>query len=143
MLTGKRTPPVWLILLTALAIIVVLIGGILLLIFLRNDGGVQDISETVLGVIALLIMILFPTFLVARYYLRLENPITILRSNISSLQSEGTHLKLQALLKDAKRPTTFMLETRSADEANTIISNINVRVNGRLRVYPITYLRVN
>lgn len=142
MLTGKRNPPTWLILLTAISTLVVLIGGILLLIFLRNDGGVQDISETVLGVIALLLMILLPTFLVARYYLSLENPISILRSNISELQCEGNRLTMRALLKGSNRPTTFMLETRSPEEANTIISNINVRANGRLRVYPVTYLRV-
>ena len=138
--TGKRNPPVWLIVLTGLATIIVLIGGILLLIFLRGSYEPVDVTETGLGVIALLLMILSPTVMVARYYLRLENPISIPRANIAMIESDGNRLTLRVTLKGTRRPTTFILETRSPEEANSIVSNINVRTNGRLRVYPVTFL---
>lgn len=137
---GKRRPPTWLAFLTLLATGLVLVGGILLLILLKNSSGSTDISEQFLGIVALLVTIMFPMNLVLRYYLRLENPITIHRSSILEIQRNGSTLMLLATLRNGTRPVRFVINTRSQEEAGNIEHNLTVHAHGRLRCYPITFL---
>ena len=139
LLTGKRNPPIWLILFTLLALMVVLTGGILLLLFYNASVEPAHKMDTFFGILALLVSTLFPTMLVARYYLQLENLITIHREGILAVECDGAHLTLLAQTALRKQPVRFILLTRAAEEALTIERNLCVRANGRLRVYPITF----
>jgi hypothetical protein len=138
-LTGKRKAPIWLIMLTGIAMVVVLVGGILLLLFYRAGKG-PFILDTFFGILALLVIIISPAIFVARNYLRLENSFTILRASILAMDRDAATLSLFAKVAHMKKPIHFVLLTRSEEEAMTIERNLSVSANGRLRVYPITYL---
>ena len=142
MLTGKRNPPIWLIILTAMATLVVLVGGIVLLMFYHTSGGPSSKMDTFLGTLALLVMILFPAFMVSQYYLQLENPITIHRESIKNVEHDGARLTILAKTAIKNNFIRLVLLTRSEEEAMTIHRNLSVHTNGRLRVYPITYLPI-
>lgn len=142
-LTGKRTPPIWLTALMFLSTLLVLVGGILVLILVKVSTGHSDYVDTFLGVVALLVAILFPMNMVIRYYFRLENPITISRSDIHRIECQGAVLTLVASLCQGARPTTLVFNTRSQEEATTIEHNLTVHAHGRLRCYPVTFVPKN
>lgn len=139
-LTGKRTPPLWLTALMFLSTLLVLIGGILVLLLVKGSTGHSDLVDTFLGVVALLVTILFPMNMVIRYFFRLENPITISRSNIHGITCYGAVLTLVVSLRHGARPVTLAFNTRSQDEAATIEHNLSVHAHGRLRCYPVTFV---
>jgi hypothetical protein len=141
LLTGKRNAPIWLAILTGLALLVVLAGGVMLFLLLTaKTGHRSDVLDDYLGVAALLAMFLFPIAAVIRAYLRLDNPITIPRSSIVAVQRHGPTIVLQATGQGQRRPTKYVFRTRCQDEARTIERNLIVRAHGRLRCYPITFL---
>ncbi|HEY3380026.1 MAG TPA: hypothetical protein VGL77_21335 [Armatimonadota bacterium] len=134
--------PFWLSVFTGLAIMLAIAGGVSLLVWMRTVGysGQQDLLQTFLGMVALLVTFLFPASLAIRYYLHLENPITIYRSSIREIHAKGSMLVLWATRGNSARIIRLAFNTRSPEEAKSIRSNLAVRAHGRLRVYPITFL---
>jgi hypothetical protein len=97
LLTGKRNAPIWLAILTGLALLAVLAGGVILFLLLTaKTGHRSDVLDDYLGVAALLATFLFPIAAVIRAYLRLDNPIAIPRSSIVAVQRHGPTIVLQA-----------------------------------------------
>ena len=144
LLTGKRNPPIWLTLLTVFAALAALGGGVLILLLLKNGVKVgisnPDFSDLFVGILALLLTALFPATLAIKSFLRLENPVTIPRSSIMTVESDGAVVKLHATIKGGAKPAWFHLNTRCKEEADNIQFNLAVHAHGRLRCYPITFL---
>lgn len=141
LITGRRTPPPWLKLLTFFAAIAAVIGGVLVLLLLYNSTGTpQDVSDTILGVIALLMTVLYPATVAIRSYLRLDNPITVPRSSLIAVEAQDAVVRVLATLKGGRKPGWLCFNTRCQEEAENIRLNLAVHAHGRLRCYPVTFL---